>query len=97
MRKKKRRLDGITPSFQLSDEFVAEMKLFLQGDPDAVKRMEEWQKEQERQKAIDKEQFRQLCITGKDKYGNEMPPYHVNQLKESYRRIYGENVDYEEK
>ena len=97
MQKKKRGLDKITPSFQLSDEFVAEMKLYLQGDPGAVKRMEEWKKEQEKQDLIYKERLKKTCLTHKNEYGDELPEYYVNQLKKDYEEMYGETVEYEEK
>ena len=97
MQKKKRGLDKITPSFQLSDEFVAEMKLYLQGDPGAIERMKERDKEWEKRSLICKERLKQTCLTHKNEYGDELPDYYVNQLKKDYEETYGEKLDDEEK
>ena len=90
---KKRTLDGITPTFQLSDEFIAKMKLYLQGDPEGVKWMEERDKEWEKRALICKERLKQTCLTHKNEYGDELPDYYVNQLKKDYEETYGEKLD----
>lgn len=92
-KKKKRTLDGITPSFQVSDEFVAEMKLYFQGDPGAIERRKEREKEWEKRALICKERLKQTCLTHKNEYGDELPDYYVNQLKKDYEETYGEKLD----
>ena len=73
------------------------MKLYLQGDSGAVKRMEEFEKEWNKEQQKHLEALRQTCLTGVDIYGNHLPVYYINQLKQDYKSITGRSVDDEEK
>ena len=89
---KKRTLDRITPAFQLSDEFIAKMKLYLQGDPEGVKWMEKQNREYEKEVQAQLERLKQTCLTGKDRYGDDLPVYYINQLKKHYEESTGESI-----
>lgn len=89
---KKRTLDRITPRFQVSDETIEKLKLFAQGDPEAIKWMEEQDREYEKEVQEQLERLRQTCLTGKDRYGNDLPVYYINRLKKHYEESTGKSI-----